>query len=358
LYTWFTAHLLAPEMALPMTLQLKLNRPLLIAEVAQAHEGSLGLAQSFIDAAADAGADAIKFQTHIAAAESTYDEGFRVRLSGQDETRYDYWRRMQFTPDQWSGLAEHARRRGLYFLSSPFSVEAVHLLRKVGVAAWKIGSGEVRSRDLLAAVVESGGPVLLSTGMHSWADIDESVELLRRHDAEFAVLQCTSKYPTPLEEVGLNVLVEIRARYGCCCGLSDHSGTVYPALAAFAARYSVVELHVTFDRRMYGPDAPASVTFDELRLIADARDAFSRMYANPVDKDTAAESMSSLRETFGKSITPRYAIAAGTVLTRDMLMLKKPGTGIPAAELGRVVDRTLAVDVSPEHLLRWEDLNE
>ena len=129
---------------------------LLIAEIAQAHDGSLGLAHAFIDAAATAGADAVKFQTHIAAAESTLDEPFRVRFSKQDATRYEYWQRMQFTPEQWAGLADHARERKLIFLSSAFSVDAVELLQRLKVPAWKIASGELASRTMLAAMVAAG----------------------------------------------------------------------------------------------------------------------------------------------------------------------------------------------------------
>lgn len=118
---------------------------MIVAEVAQAHDGSLGMAHAFIDAVANAGADAIKFQTHIAAAESAPHEQWRVKFSYQDATRYDYWRRMEFTPDQWHGLKRHCDARGLTFLSSPFSVDAVDLLTQVGVAAWKVASGEVAS---------------------------------------------------------------------------------------------------------------------------------------------------------------------------------------------------------------------
>ena len=116
----------------------------IVAEMAQAHDGSLGTAHAYIDAIAKAGADAIKFQTHIAAAESTPSEPWRVKFSPQDATRYDYWKRMEFTEKQWHGLKKHADERGLKFLSSPFSVEAVELLTRVGVAAWKVASGEVK----------------------------------------------------------------------------------------------------------------------------------------------------------------------------------------------------------------------
>ena len=127
---------------------------LVIGEVAQAHDGSLGSAHAFIDAIARAGADAVKFQTHIAAAESTPSEPWRVRFSPQDATRYDYWKRMEFTPDQWLALKRHADERKLIFLSSPFSVEAVQLLQRVGVPAWKVASGEISNASLFDAMLE------------------------------------------------------------------------------------------------------------------------------------------------------------------------------------------------------------
>ena len=328
----------------------------LIAEVAQAHEGSLGTAHAFIDAAAEAGADAVKFQTHIAVAESTVDEPFRVRFSRQDESRYAYWRRMGFDGGQWKGLAEHARERGLHFLSSPFSLEAVALLAGLGVPAWKVGSGEIRSRDLLQAMLDAGGPILLSTGMSGWSDIDEAVRFLKERDAEIVVMQCTSRYPTPLSAVGLNVLDEMARRYDCPVGLSDHSGTPYPALAAMARRVSVVEVHVTFHRGAFGPDVPASVTFEELGLLARARDAFAELFSNPVDKDAMAASFSELRTTFGRSVAPSRPLPAGTVIERGMLASKKPGSGIPVEAMETLFGRRLVRDVRPDRLLRPEDL--
>src|SRR4051812_44905930 len=141
------------------------QRPLVVGEVAQAHEGSLALAHSFIDAIAHAGADGVKFQTHIAAAESTPAEAWRVPFTPQDASRYDYWRRMEFSPEQWAGLRAHAHARGLRFLSSPFSIEAADLLANVGVDAWKVASGELVHDALLDRVLADGRTVLLSTGM-------------------------------------------------------------------------------------------------------------------------------------------------------------------------------------------------
>ena len=141
------------------------TRCMVIGEVSQSHDGSLGMAHAFIDAIAKAGADAVKFQTHIAAAESTPQEPWRVKFSKQDASRYDYWKRMEFTSEQWQGLADHAQEKGLIFLSSPFSVEAVGLLERIGMPAWKVASGEVNNKVLLDAMLKTRKPILLSSGM-------------------------------------------------------------------------------------------------------------------------------------------------------------------------------------------------
>jgi N,N'-diacetyllegionaminate synthase len=334
------------------------NPALLIAEVAQAHDGSLGVAHAFIDAAADAGVDAVKFQTHLAAAESTLDEPFRTRFSQQDATRFHYWQRMEFTLPQWQELAAHARQRDLVFLSSAFSVAAVDLLRGIGMPAWKIGSGEFASADLWQAMAETGAPILFSTGMAKRAEIADAVTVFRANGLPYALMQCTSAYPTPLEAVGLNVIDELREAFDCPVGLSDHSGSVFPGLAALARGANLIEVHVTFHRQMFSPDVAASLTFDELKLLCQMRDALSTMESHPVDKDAMAEQLLGMREIFGKSLAPLYPLAAGTVLRPEMIVTKKPGGGIPLDAAGRISGRRLARDVAPDRILRWNDLVE
>lgn len=329
----------------------------LIAEVAQAHDGSLGTAHAFIDAAATAGADAIKFQTHLAEAESTRDEPFRIPFSRQDSSRYEYWQRTSFTPEHWFELAHHAGDRGLAFLSSPFSIEAVELLRALDVPAWKVASGEVGSQGLLAAMCADGKPVLLSTGMSSFADIDGAVAAIREAHAPLAVLQCASLYPTPLEAVGLNVISDYRQRYGCPVGLSDHSGCVHPALAALAQGADIIEVHLTLSRHMFGPDAPVSLTVNELQAVAAARDAFHAMATHPVDKDMVADELSEMRSMFGRSLAPRVDLPAGTVIDAEMLTAKKPATGIPADALETIIGRQLLQAVPADRLLTWQDID-
>lgn len=328
-----------------------------IAEVAQAHDGSLGMAHAYIDAAAEAGADAIKFQTHIAAAESTQDEKFRVRFSRQDATRYDYWKRMEFTLDQWEGLRDHAFEKGLIFLSSPFSVLAVEWLESLDVEAWKIGSGETVSADILDAVLQTGKPILLSTGMSSYAEIDTLVESFRKKFVPFCLFQCTSSYPVALSDVGLNVLEEFQKRYACPVGLSDHSGTVYPSLAAMARGCQFIEAHITFDKRLFGPDVSSSLTVEELRLVCRARDAFYVMDSHTLNKDDMARSLSGMRTMFGKSLAPIRDLPAGTVLEESMLSLKKPGGGIPGDEKSSLTGKVLKRNVFANRLLSREDLD-
>jgi N,N'-diacetyllegionaminate synthase len=327
-----------------------------IAEVAQNHDGSVGMAHAFIDAAADAGADAIKFQTHIASAESTPSEPWRKPFSDQDATRLDYWKRMEFSESNWASLREHARKRDLLFISSPFSIEAVDLLTRVGVDAWKVASGEISNPDLLDAMTATGLPTLLSTGMSPPEEIDTAVERIRKSGVPIAVMQCTSIYPCPPELVGINLIPAFRERYGCAVGLSDHSATIYPGLAAATLGIEVLEVHLTLSREMFGPDVVASITPAEMRQLVDGIRFIERMRANPADKNELPESVTSLRGIFMKSVVARDDLAAGTVLGAEHLATKKPGSGIPAGELPTLIGRRLRHAVGRDTLLKPEDL--
>jgi N-acetylneuraminate synthase len=329
---------------------------LIVAEVAQAHDGSLGMAHAFIDAIADTGADAVKFQTHIAAAESTPAETFRVKFSLQDATRYDYWKRMEFTEEAWRGLAEHAREADLIFLSSPFSLAAVELLIGLDVPAWKIPSGEVGSTPMFERIVSTGLPILLSTGMSSWDEIDRCVRLIQEHGLPHLLFQCTSAYPCPPEKVGLNVIEEFRGRYACPVGLSDHSGKIYAGLAAAALGVDMIEVHVTLSEKMFGPDVPASLKMEELTALVNGVHQIETMNQNPVDKEEMAEELGHLREMFFKSVVAAENLPAGTTLAESHLAIKKPGTGIPANKLNSLIGRTLNRDLAEDELIREEDL--
>ena len=299
----------------------------------------------------------MKFQTHIAAAESTPAEPFRVRFS-QDATRYDYWLRTAFTAEEWRSLADHCERQGVTFLSSPFSLEAVDVLDTLGVPAWKVGSGEVGNTQLLDRMTATRKPIILSSGMSPLSEIDAAVERVRRAGVEVAVMQCTTAYPCPPERVGLNMIPVLRARYGCPVGLSDHSGTVYAGLAAVTLGIELLEVHVTINRAMSGPDVPASVTPDELHQLVEGIRFIERMRASPVEKDALAAELRPLRDIFTRSVVARTNLPAGTVLREDDLATKKPGTGIPGRRLPDLVGRRLRRAVTANELLHEDDLEE
>jgi N,N'-diacetyllegionaminate synthase len=340
----------------PTPLRISDDRCAVVAEVAQGHDGSLGFAHSFIDLAARAGVDAVKFQTHIAAAESSPDEPWRVQFSYEDESRYAYWQRMEFTETQWAGLRDHCTEAGLGFISSAFSVEAVDLLRRVGVSAWKVASGESLSSELLRVMCGDGLPVLVSTGMSTYAEIAATVDRCRQLGTEPVLLQCTSMYPTPPEQLGLDVIGDLQARHGCPVGLSDHSGTIYPGVAAVALGAVVLEVHLTFSRSMFGPDSPVSLEPHELQALVEGVRFLERARRSPVDKDQVASDLDEMRQLFGKSLVATRSLPAGTVLADEHLTAKKPATGIAAADRAVVVGRTLARAVDAGQLLDPSDL--
>lgn len=259
---------------------------LIVAEVAQAHEGSLRVAHDFIDAIADAGADAVKFQCHLG------DDTDRWRIEPpwpQDNSRQEYWQRTGFDRDQWWSLQSHAEARGLIFLCSPFSVEAVKLLDPL-VQAWKVASGEVTNDRLLEAIARTGKPVLLSSGMATCGEMDAASSWFGR----YVFLQCTSEYPTPAEHVGLDWFRYCRDRTS---GLSDHSGTIWPSLAAVTLGASVVEVHVKLSAHDQGFDASSSITIEDLaRLVEGVR--FIEKAKQPVDKDALARELEPMRRLF------------------------------------------------------------
>ncbi len=254
-----------------------------IAEAGMNHDGSLGNAIRLAETAAECGADAVKFQLHDALAESTKDAPSPPYF--QHETRWEYFNRTAFTDEQWATLKDACDRAGIEFLCSVFSVEAVDRLERLGVGRYKIGSGEVTNLELVRRVAATGKPVLLTSGMSSWQELDAAVAAAGN---EVTVLQCTSVYPTPPERVGLNVLAQLRERYGKPVGFSDHTVGNYAAFAAVALGAVVVEKHFTLSRQAYGPDAALAMEPDELEDLVEGIRELETMLANPVDKNDLA----------------------------------------------------------------------
>lgn len=335
-----------------------MKRTFLIAEIAQAHDGSLGILRSFIDALATTGVDAVKFQTHVAAAESSEYEPFRVNFSYEDDSRYAYWDRMGFSPEQWHDIRAHCERAGLEFMSSCFSQAAVDMMEEVGMKRYKVGSGEVSNFLLLEKICRTDKPIILSSGMSSLAELDAAVAFVQGFGNELSVLQCTTAYPTPPERVGLNVMEVLRKRYpGVAVGLSEHTAEVATGLAAAALGAEILEFHVTFDRRMFGPDASSSLTIDETaRLVREVR-LIDNMLANPIDKNDN-EPYAELKEIFEKSLAVGRDLPAGHRIAFADLEAKKPaGYGIAACDFRGVIGRKLIRDLQRYDFLNEADLD-
>lgn len=335
---------------------MKSNYPLIIAEVGQAHEGSLGIAHSYIEALAKTGVHAVKFQTHIAAAESSEFESFRVKFSYEDATRYDYWKRMEFTAEQWKGLKDHCEEVGLEFISSPFSNAAVDLLEELGVTRYKIGSGEISNFLMLERIAQTAKPILLSSGMSSFEELDRAIKFLSGFGNELAILQCTTAYPTQPEEWGLNVIGELRSRYHWPIGFSDHSGDIYACLAAAACGAQIFEFHVVFDKMMFGPDAKSSLTIRDIERLANGISQIARSLGNPMDKSDNGR-FTELKEIFEKSLAVNKDLKAGHKISIDDLESKKPkGYGIDAQNFKSVIDKVLVRDLEKGAFLNADDL--
>jgi N-acetylneuraminate synthase len=329
-----------------------------IAEIGQAHDGSLGILHSYIDAVANTGINAIKFQTHVAEAESSPLELFRVKFSYVDETRQDYWRRMEFTVEQWAGIKEHCEAVGLEFMSTPSCLAAVDILERVGVERFKIGSGDMGNRLLLQRVARTGKEIILSSGLSSFEEIDEAVRLISSFGNRLVVMQCTSDYPVAPSRTGLNLINTYRARYPHPIGLSDHSGTIYPSLAAVAMGASYIEIHTVFDRRMFGPDSASSIEIDELKQMVSGIRIIEQSLYSDFNKSYSDEHKR-MRNMFGKTLCVRHAMSAGDILKVDDLESKKPaGRGIPARDYEKVVGKSLCRDLIQWDFLRIEDISE
>ncbi len=332
------------------------NKPYLIAEIAQAHDGSLGILHSYIDAVAKTGVQAIKFQMHIAEAESSIHEPFRIKFSKEDATRFDYWKRMEFTLEQWKEIKSHCDEVGLDFICSPFSNLAVDWLEEVGIKTYKVGSGEVNNFLLLEKICQTGKPIIISSGMSSFDELDQTVEFLRSKKAIFSILQCTTAYPTKPEQYGLNVISELKKRYDVPIGFSDHSAKVATGIAAVTLGAEILEFHVVFHRQLFGPDAIASLTIEETKQLVDDVADIHLAQNHVISKDTN-EQFKELKAIFEKSLAINKNLPKGHSITFDDLESKKPkGFGIPASDFQKVIGAKLKNDKSQWDFLNEEDL--
>lgn len=323
----------------------------IIAEVGSVHDGSFGNAIKLIELAAALEVDAVKFQTHIPEEETLRSAPSPGYFSS--ENRFDYFARTGFEKYQWAELKACADENGLAFISSPFSQLAVEWLAEIDASCIKVASGEVTNLPMLEAISDTNLPVLLSSGMSDWQELDAAVEMLS--GAELTILQCSSAYPCPYTSVGINVISEMRQRYGLPIGYSDHTETNYAAFAAVSLGAVCVEKHLTFSKAMYGSDASLAAEPEQFRdLVAGVR-AICEINDSMVDKSDSSE-YADMKEIFQKSIVARHHISIGDVISPDSVAYKKPGYGLSAANYKELIGKTAIVDISQDDYIQLTDV--
>jgi N,N'-diacetyllegionaminate synthase len=333
---------------------MKTKNIFIIAEVGNLHNGSLSLAKKLIKEASVCGADAVKFQTHIFDKESLGNAPNPPYFNR--ETREQYFKRTAFSFKQWRNLKQYAEKQcKIEFISSVFSCEALGLLEKVGVKRHKVPSGEVTNLPLLEKIAKTKKPVLLSSGMSSWRELDNAVKTLKVGGSkEITVFQCSSYYPCPLEKVGLNILSRLRERYGFPVGLSDHTLGVSASIAAIMMGAQAIEKHFTLSKNMYGSDAAHSLEPKEFKaFVKEIRDT-QILLSLKIDKNKLARDLRRMKIIFEKSLVSRKFIPKGTKITMDLLAFKKPGNGIRADRYRAILGKVARIDIKADTQLKQE----
>jgi sialic acid synthase SpsE len=327
-----------------------------IAEAGANHNRDLAIARELVDVAAEAGADAVKFQTY--SGKSLYSSktpGFEYLAPVSDKSPAELLEEIALPREWQTELRDHAATRGIAFFSSPFDAEAVAELDALGVPAMKIASFEIVDPELIATAARTGRPLLISTGMATLGEIEEALRDATAAGAtEVGLMQCTSVYPAPPELANLRAMATMRTAFGVPVGLSDHTTGIAVPIAAATLGAAFVEKHFTLDRTMEGPDHPFALEPDELKaMVAGIREAQAALGDGRKQGPSAEEA----KEMYGLARRSLIVVGdhpAGTVLTEEMLTRKRPGFGIAPRDLEKVVGRTLRVAVEHDDVLTWE----
>jgi N-acetylneuraminate synthase len=326
----------------------------IIAEIAQSHLGSLKKIKKIIDKVAKTKVDYIKFQTHIADAESTLDEPFRVKI-GKFKNRIEYWRKMEFSKKEWGEIKKYCIKKKIKFLSSPFSEEAVDLLESIKTPAWKIGSGEFFSKSLIRKIAKTKKIVFISTGLATLKDISKMVTWLRKMRCDFVMMQCTSLYPCPIDKVGINNLNLFKKKFKCKVGLSDHSGSIYPSIYAMVEDAEIIEVHVATEKNANNPDLTASISLEQLNELVSARDNIFNLKKNIINKKYISPKLKKIKKIFTKSCALKTNKKKGYKIKAEDITFKKPGFGLNESYFSKIVGKTLLRDVKSNRILRKND---
>jgi N,N'-diacetyllegionaminate synthase len=323
----------------------------IIAEACDNHLGNLETAREMARQAKICGADAVKYQHHLPDEEMLPE----VPMSSNfDIPLYEFLKRYALTLDQHRQLMEYCRELNIIYMCTPFSRKAAEEMHSLGLSAFKIGSGELTDLPTLKCIASFGKPMILSTGMAEWREIDETVNTIRPLNHQMVLMNCVSEYPAKHSDVNLGVIAQLEQRYNLVVGHSDHTPDIYTSVAAVAVGAKLLEKHFILDRRQPGPDQSVSIEPSELAELVRAVRFVEQALGN---EKTVHELEKPIRTWARRSVVSLRPIPKGTKITRDMVWTKRPGTGIPAKCLEQVIATVAKSDIPANHMIRWDEID-
>lgn len=332
--------------------------PFLIAEAGVNHNGDMDMALALVDAAAQAGADAVKFQSFSAdrlVTKQAPKAKYQLETTNEHESQYQMLKDLELSEEHHRILLARCQQKGVLFLSSPFDETSADLLERLNVPAYKIPSGEITNHPFLAHIARKGRPIILSTGMSGLGEVEAAVETIASAgDPPLVLLHCVSQYPAPPEELNLRAMHTLESAFDVPVGFSDHTEGIEMALVAVALGATVIEKHFTLDRGLPGPDHRASLEPDELRRLAEGMQRVYIALGDGRKLPTASERNTA--EVARKSLVAACDIPAGTVLKAELVAVRRPGTGLPPAMRDQLIGRITANALAAGQLFRWEDI--
>lgn len=331
------------------------NPTYIIAEAGVNHNGSMQLAKKLVDVALDAGVDAVKFQTfktENVISRLAPKAKYQLENTNSNENQFEMVKRLELSDDNFYELKDYCEVKGIQFLSSPFDEASVDLLEKLNVEAYKIGSGEITNIPLLRYIATKRKPIILSTGMANLGEIEEALEVINVCDV--ILLHATSNYPTSVDDVNLLSMKTMEAAFKKIVGYSDHTQGFEVAIAAVALGAKVIEKHFTLDKGLIGPDHKASLDPGELKNLVSLIRNVEKSFGNGIKK--AMPSEENTRLVARKSIVAKEMIKAGTVLTKGLLAIKRPGNGIPPKYLDQLIGATVRENIVVDETIQWGHL--
>ncbi|WP_280174036.1 N-acetylneuraminate synthase [Gracilibacillus kekensis] len=327
----------------------------IIAEVGVNHNGDMNIAKKMIDVAVESGADAVKFQTFKAkslVSSSANLAEYQKKNMGEHESQYNMLKKLELTEQDFIILKEYCEDKGIEFLSTPFDIDSALFLERIGVHAFKVGSGDLTNHPFLKGLANLNIPIILSSGMANLGEIEEALNILK--DSEVLLLHCTSDYPAPYEDVNLKVINTMKHSFGNIVGYSDHTDGSEISIGAVALGAKLIEKHFTLDRNMEGPDHKASITPKEFKEMVNSIRNLEKALGDGIKRCMPSEA--DTKEVARKSIVAKSAITKGTILNEDILTVKRPGNGIEPKFFELIQGKEIKKDVQADQVIKWDDI--